>query len=530
MDERKKIAVSALWVSLGTLVTRIFGLLREVAMAALFGTGVAADAFSVAFRFPNLLRNLVGEGALSAAFLPKFSEVESREGPEAAFRMASAVFTALFAALIVICSLGILFAPQLISIIVIGWRDDPARKLLAIKLVRILFTYAGFMGLAAYCHAILNAHRRFFVSSVAPAFMNIAWLLGTGVAGLFLSSETGRIETVAVFVVAGSALQFLWQFIWMKRTGWNFSWSLKSRWHDLIEVGTLLLPSLLALASFQLNYFADVLLASLLPGGSVSSLTYANRLLYLPLGLLGYAIATATLPSLSVSAALEERGDLAKLLSYTVRSIFTLLLPIALVTITLRTEIVSLLFERGSFDAARSTPMVSWALMFYMIGLPFLGLARGLTQGFYALKNTLTPVLITVTGVVVNIELSIIFMYYLDHGGLALGTSLTAIFTVTLLMYHLKLLLPEFNLRPVLSNIARVTGAGAVSALGAWLFARYISREMITAVPFLTKLAHLALPTIVFFAIFLLFSKIFAIREVREVSSRAMKRLFARKS
>ncbi len=526
MDERRKIAVSAIMVGLGTLVSRVFGLLREVAMAAVFGTGVAADAFSVAFRFPNLLHNLVGEGSLSAAFLPKFTEVEQREGPEAAYQMASAVFSALFVALILICAAGIVFAPTLINLMVIGWQDDLPRRLLAVKLVRILFGFAGFMGLSAYCQAILNARRRFFVSSVAPAFMNLFWLVGAVVAGYFVSTETSRIETVAVFVVLGSSFQFLWQFIWIRRLGWRFSWSVRSRLRELVEVGLLLLPGLLALASHQINYFADVLLASLLPGGSVSSLTYANRLLFLPLGLVGYAIATATLPSLSMSAALQERDKLARLLSYTARSIFTLLLPIAFAAVTLRTEIVSLLFERGSFDAARSTPMVASALMCYMIGLPFFGLTRGLTQGFYALKNTLLPVLITAFGVVINIELSMIFMFYFDHAGLALGTSLTGIFTTVMLLFNIKKLLPEMRIRPIVSNLLRVTVAGGLSALTAWLFVIDFSGEIQTNIPLLTKSLKLALPCALYFAIFLLFSKILNIVEVGEVSSRVLKRLF----
>ena len=498
-------------------------------MAAVFGTGVAADAFSVAFRFPNLLRNLVGEGALSAAFLPKLTEVEQKEGPEVAYKLASAVLSTLIACLIIICSLGIIFAPQLISIIVVGWQDDPQRRFLAVKLVRILFGYAGFMGLAAYCQAILNARRRFFISSVAPAFMNLLWLIGVVIAGYVFSPESARIQVVAVFVVLGSFFQFLWQFIWINKLGWKFSWSIKSQMRDLIEVGVLLLPSLLALASYQINYFADVFLASLLPGGSVSSLTYANRLLFLPLGLIGYAIATATLPSLSVSAALKERDELARLLSYTVRTIFALLVPIALAAITLRTEVVSLLFERGSFDAARSTPMVSLALACYMVGLPFFGLTRGLTQGFYALKNTLIPVLITATGVIVNIELSMIFMYYFDHGGLALGTSITGIFNTFLFLYYLKKQLPEFKVRPILSNMIRVLIAGILSALTAWLFIVDFSSQINTAIPILTKLLRLVIPSAVYFTVFLLFSKILSISEVSEIWTRLVERVLSRK-
>ncbi len=520
MDERRKIAISAFWVSLGTLITRIFGLFREVAMAAVFGTGVAADAFAVAFRFPNLLRYLVGEGALSAALLPKYTEVEHREGPEAAFRMASAVFSVLLSGLIIICALGIIFAPQVIGLIVIGWGEGSARRILATKLVRILFGFAGFIGLASYCQAILNAHRRFFVSSVAPAFMNIFWLIGAGIAGFLVPTDGPRIEIVAAFLVIGSMFQFLWQFYWIKKIGWTFSWSIKSRLRDLIEVGMLLLPSLLALASHQINYFFDVLLASLLPGGSVSSLTYANRLLFLPLGLIGYAIATATLPSLSESAAREKRTELARLLSYTARSIFTLLLPIGLVAITLRYEIVSLLFERGNFDAARSTPMVATALMYYMIGLPFFGLTRGFTQGFYALKNTITPVAITAFGVIINIELSMIFMFYLDHGGLALGSSITGFFNMVFLIYYLKKNLPELSIRPILENMFKVGVAGGLSALITWQFASRVSSGIVFGPTIVTKLIQLCIPSAIYFGLFLLFSKIIEIREVVEVSKR----------
>jgi len=515
LNEQKKILASAFWVGLGTLITRIFGLLREIGMAALFGTGVAADAFVVALRFPALLRLLVGEGAFSAAFLPKFAEVTHKEGKEAGFRMASAVLAALLFLLIFLCALGFVFAPQIIKGIVIGWHDDPVRQALAVKLVRILFGFVAFIGLASYCQAILNYYRKFFVSSVAPALMNLGWLIGVGVAAYAFSTEESRITTVAFFVVFGTFLQFAWQLPWLVKIGWRLKPTIRERTRDLAEIGILLLPSLLALATSELYYLSDVILASFLPGGSVSSLGYGMKLLLLPLGLIGYSIATASLPKLSDLAAQNRRDELAETLSYTARSIFTLLMPIGFAAITLRYEVVRLLFERGSFDAASSTPMVVTALQFYMVGLPFWGLQRAITQGYYAIKDTRTPVFLTAIGVIINIELNAILMADLAHGGIALGSSIGAFAITVMLFYSLKPKLPELRVSPIVVNMVKVIVASAFAAAGTWLINMQLGPVLDTGVRFLTRLLQLIVPSIVFFALFLVFSKLLKIREVK---------------
>ncbi|RKZ27920.1 murein biosynthesis integral membrane protein MurJ [bacterium] len=515
LNEQKKILASAFWVGLGTLITRIFGLLREIGMAALFGTGVAADAFVVALRFPALLRLLVGEGAFSAAFLPKFAEVTHKEGKEAGFRMASAVLAALLFLLIFLCALGFVFAPQIIKVIVIGWHDDPVRQALAVKLVRILFGFVAFIGLASYCQAILNYYRKFFVSSVAPALMNLGWLIGVGVAAYAFSTEESRITTVAFFVVFGTFLQFAWQLPWLVKIGWRLKPTIRERTRDLAEIGILLLPSLLALATSELYYLSDVILASFLPGGSVSSLGYGMKLLLLPLGLIGYSIATASLPKLSDLAAQNRRDELAETLSYTARSIFTLLMPIGFAAITLRYEVVRLLFERGSFDAASSTPMVVTALQFYMVGLPFWGLQRAITQGYYAIKDTRTPVFLTAIGVIINIELNAILMADLVHGGIALGSSIGAFAITVMLFYSLKPKLPELRVSPIVVNMVKVIVASAFAAAGTWLINMQLGPVLDTGVRFLTRLLQLIVPSIVFFALFLVFSKLLKIREVK---------------
>lgn len=528
LSERKSIFYSAFWVSLGTLITRVIGLAREIAMAAAFGTTVAADAFIVAWRFPNLFRYVFGENSFTAAFLPKFTEIKHKEGPEAAFAMASAILTALLSILVVVCVLGVAFAPHLIRVIVIGWHDDPQRLFLATKLVRILFLFIGFLGLGSYCQAILNTYRKFFVSSVAPAFTNLSWLIGVGLATFFFTAQTRQIQFVAASVVFGGFLFFLWQFIWVLKLGWRFKWAIKGHKREVIEVGLLLLPSLLSLATHEINYLADVMLASLLPGGSVSSLAYAMRLVYLPLALLGYAVATASLPNLSEAAARDDNESFNRTLSMTVRSIFTVLAPIALATIVLRFEVVSLIFERGSFAATSSTPMVAWALLFYVIGLPFHGITRTMQQAFYARKDTRTPVYITGLGVVFNIELSMIFMFSLDHGGLALGSSLTGLINSCLLIFYMGKRLDGFNIAPIIKTELQVLGAAAVAALATWLFKTWINPMLVLNIDFVTKLLQFFIPAGFFFGIFFAMSKVLGIQEVAYAWKRVFNRLKGR--
>jgi len=502
--------------------------MREIAMAAAFGTGIAADSFIVAWRFPNLFQFIFGENSFTAAFLPKFTEIRHNEGSESAFAMASAILTALFLILIAVCVLGIIYAPYIIEFIAIGWKDEPLRMQLSTKLVRVLFAFVGFLGLGSYCQAILNTYRRFFISSVAPAFTNFAWLAGIGLAILLFSDQAQQIKFVAGSIVVGSFLAFLWQFIWVLKIGWRFSWAIKGRIRDVFEVGLLLLPSLLALASHEINYLADIMLASLLPGGSVSSLAYGSRLLYLPLSLLGYSITTASLPTLSDAAACGADEDFAKTLSTTVRSVFTILAPIALVTIVLRYEIVSLLFERGRFGATTSTPMVMVALLFYIIGLPFHGVTRALQQAFYAKKDTRTPVYISGIGVILNIEISMILMFYLAHGGLALGSALTGLIVSTMLIFHMKKRVPLFSVKSLLVNELLVATAGGVSAVVTWLLKDWLNPQIALGAQFPTKLAQMLIPAAFFFAVFFAVSRVMGIRDVETAWRKAFAKLSAR--
>lgn len=515
-------------MSLGTLVTRIIGLAREIAMAAAFGTGFVADAFIVAWRFPNLFQFVFGENSFTAAFLPKFTEIKHKEGPDAAFAMASAILTALMLILILVCIVGVVFAPFIIKIIVIGWHNDPERLQLATKLVRILFFFIGFIGLGSYCQAILNTYRKFFVSSVAPAFTNFAWLAGIGLGSYFFTDATKQIQLVAASVVFGGFLFFLWQLIWVLKIGWRFSWAVKGRKRDIVEVALLLLPSLLSLASHEINYLADIMLASLLPGGSVSSLAYATRLIYLPLSLVGYAVATASLPTLADAAANNDDKSFSQTLSYTTRSIFTLLAPIALATVVLRNEVVSLIFERGSFAAETSTPMVAWALLFYVIGLPFHGITRTMQQAFYAKKDTRTPVYIIGVGVIFNILLSIIFMFYLDHGGLALGSSMTGLINSSLLTIYIAKKIDGFSAWRIIKTELLVVFAGGISAIATWLFKDWFNPMVALELDLIEKLVQFVVPSIFYFGVFFVIAKLLRIHEVEYAWKRVLGKFIPR--
>ena len=525
MEERRKIFVGAFWVGFGTFFSRVFGLVREIGMAALFGTGVAADAFAVALRFPNLLRTIVGEGAFSAAFLPKFTEVMHRRGEKEGYSVASAVFTVVLFGVAVLCLLGIIFAPQVIDFIVIGWENDVARKELAVKLVRILFLMVGFIGLASFAQAMLNFRRRFFVSSLAPAVWNLTWAIGIFVAAGLFTVQSTQAKVVAAFVVLGAFFQFLWQLPWVRKGGWRYSFSIREHKRELLEMGKLLLPSLLALAASEFYYLADVILASYLPGGSVSSIYYARRIIYLPLGLIGFSIATASLPRLSETAAREDYRELGETLSTAVRTSYSLLLPITVMTIFLRTEIISLLFERGSFTAAESTPMVAWALLFYMGGMPFMALQKTLTQGFYALKDTLTPVLIVAVGIVINIELSAIFMLNLAQGGLALGSALASFLNAAILFYYLSKKLPEFGPGAIWLNFLKITTAGLLAGFVTGEFNGLVGPHLDVGVTFLTKLVRFAVPAVFYAGIFALLAELLRIREVKYAWSQLFRRL-----
>ncbi|MBN1504811.1 MAG: murein biosynthesis integral membrane protein MurJ [Candidatus Eisenbacteria bacterium] len=472
------VAVSAGKIGLGTLASRVLGLVRDMTKAYFFGTGMAADAFTVAFRIPNLLRALLGEGTLSAAFVPVFGEYLATKDRREAWALAGVVWSLLAVVLVAVCLAGVLITPLLVKVMVYGYRGVPGKLDLTISLTRMMFPYIVFVGLAALAMGMLNSLRHFFAPAFSPVLLNVGMIA----AMVILCPRMGdvpeeQVYGLAVGVLAGGAAQLAIQIPFLKKKGMSFRF--RPDWHHpgVRRILGLMLPGLVGLGVLEINTFVDTFLGALLAPGSVAALEYGNRLMQLPLGIFGVALGTAILPTMAIQAAREDYGQLRDTFAFAVRFVCFIMIPAALALVVLRYPIVRLLFERGEFRHGQSVSMTTWALMFYASGLAFYGSVKCVAPVFYSLKDTRTPVKTAVTAMLANIVLNVILMQFLGLGGLALATALSSLLNLTLLLRHLRRRLGYVKGREILSSIARMGVAGGAMAAVCWVSMVLVERS-----------------------------------------------------
>jgi putative peptidoglycan lipid II flippase len=457
-SEKGSLSRAAGVVGFYTLLSRILGLVRDMVVARYFGAGLAADAFFVAFRIPNLLRRLFAEGSLTIAFIPVFSEYLTRQSREDALRVARAVLTLLSLILVTVTVLGILFSPWIVRIQAFGFGGSGLKYDLTVLLTRITFPYILLVSLVAFLSGILNSLRHFAAPAAAPIFLNVGIIGAT----LLISPHCAQpIVGVAVGVLLGGVMQLLLQLPWVFRQGI----SLLPMWmpgHPAVRrIGMLMLPAVFGSAIYQLNQFVGTLLASFLPDGSVSWLYYADRLVEFPLGVFAIAISTAALPSLSRQAAGRDMADFKETLSHALRLTFFITIPSMAGLLILGKPIIQIFFQRGAFDAY-STIMTDRALFFYSVGLWAFSGVRVLVSAFYALQDTRTPVLMAGCAMVANLGFSLLLMGPLLHGGLALSLSLSSSLHFLLLFFILTRRVGVLHTRAILMSLGKSGLAAAV--------------------------------------------------------------------
>ncbi len=448
-------------VSGATLLSRIFGLLRDMVIAGYFGAGMASDAFFVAFRIPNLLRRLFAEGSLTIAFVPLFTEYLAKDGETAAFLFARSAMRFISILLAAAAVLGILLTPLIVRIMAPGFMASPEKLALTITLTRFMFPYIFFIGLVALCMGILNALGHFAAPALAPVFLNLAMI----VAVLFLSPHLQHpVYGLAWGVLLGGLLQLVLQIPFLLREGVVF-WEAASLFHPgLKRIGHLMLPAVFGAAVYQINILVGTLLASLLPDGSVSYLYYADRLVQFPLGIFAIAAATAVLPSFSAYAAVQDNKALSETFGYAMRLVFFITIPSMVGLILLREPIVGLLFKRGAFDA-QTTALTASALLYYGIGLWAFSAVRIVVMLFYALQDTRTPVKMATISIFVNMILGVVLMWPLRHGGLALATSLASMVNFCLLVMALRKKVGLIDWRELLMSVRKTLFCSGVMGL-----------------------------------------------------------------
>ena len=465
MSETHRITKAATTIGMGTFLSRILGFLRDMVIAHFFGAGMAADAFFVAFRIPNLWRRLVGEGSLTISFIPIYTEYLTQKSEEESREVTHIAFTIAGIVLLVLTVLGILFSAILIQIIAPGFTRVPEKFQLTVTLNQIIFPYLFFMGLFALCMGILNSLRHFFAPAIAPIFLNISIIASVF---LFYHVFQRPVMALAVGVLAGGVIQFLFQipFLLKKRISFRFNFNFR---HPAIKrIGYLIVPGLIGSAVYQLNVFIDTIFASFLPGGSVSYLYFADRLMEFPLGIFAFAIGMASLPSLSGLATKGKMEELKETLSFTFRLVSFISIPAMVGLIVLKTPIINLLFQRGLFDYS-ATVMTAKALLFYSVGLWAIAGSRIIVPAFYSLQDTWTPLKIALICLGANVIFNSILIYPMKHAGLALATSLSSTLNLILLFRKLIPKLGSMNIKENIRSLLRIFFCSLPMGLVAYL-------------------------------------------------------------
>lgn len=405
-----------------TMLSRVAGLVRDILTAAFLGAGVVADAFFVALKLPNFFRRITAEGAFSVSFVPLYSEVVEKEGREAASLFAGRALSIMFVILSLFVFAMIAGMPWVVSAIAAGFETGGERYELAVELSRITFPYLLFMSMTALLGGVMNAHSRFAPFAFAPVLFNVC-LIGALLGITPLVDNAGW--AMAFGVLGAGIVQLVWLVVCVKRSGIKVPIVKPQLTPKVKKVFALMGPGVIGAGVMHINLFADVIIASFLPEGSISYLYYADRLYQLPLGVIGIAVGTALLPMLSRAIAAEKMEEANGLYNRALEYSLILGMPAAVALATIPLPIISVLFERGEFSAEDSLS-TSLVLMGYALGLPaYMGI-KVFSTAFWARQDTKTPVKISVFVTVLNIALSLMLIQPLGVAGIALSTGLVA--------------------------------------------------------------------------------------------------------
>ena len=419
-----------------TFVSRILGFVRDTLIARVFGAGMLSDAFIVAFKIPNLLRRVSAEGAFSQAFVPILAEYKSQRSFDETHGLVNRVATWLGIILVVVTLLGMLAAPWIVSLIAPGFRADAAKMQLTVELLRITFPYIFFISLVSMAGGVLNTYNRFGIPAFTPVWLNVSMIAAV----LFFADYFDEpIKVLAWAVFIGGFLQLVFQIPFLKQIGLLPQLDFKRDDEGVWRILKLMGPAVLGVSVAQISLILNTIFASFLVTGSVSWLYYADRLMEFPTGVLGVALGTILLPSLSKAFAGKDDVEYSQLLDWGLRLTCILAAPAAVALAVLAAPLVTALFYYGKFTVV-DVAMTQQALVAYSIGLLGLILVKILAPGFYARQNIKTPVKIGVFTLAITQVMNVLFVFVLNfqHAGLALAIGLGACVNASLLYHHLR--------------------------------------------------------------------------------------------
>lgn len=452
MKEKGEITRATGVMGMATALSRVFGLVRDVVVARLFGAGFGADAFFMAFTIPNLLRRFFAEGSLTAAFVPTFSRVHHAEGEVEARRVANICWTLLLVVMAAVTVCGILASPWIVRVIGYGFGSVPGKLDLTNSLNQLMFPYIFFVSLLALSTGILNVLGHYFWPSVSPVLLNLAMI----VSAYFLADYfDAPVTALAIGVLIGGFLQLVVQFPVLKRHGICFKLDFNFRHPAVLRVVRLMLPGLVGVAIYQINIVVTRLLASFLPEGSVSYLYFGQRLFEFPQGIFVVSLAQAVLPAMSRQVAAGDETGFKDSLRYALVLIGLFTLPATVGLVLCSVPVYSLFFMHGAFgyeDVWQS----SVVLAAYAPGLLFVGVSRVVVPSFYAMNDTRTPVWVSFWTLLVNIGLGLLLMGPFRHVGLALALTLSSVFNCVVLLFMLRKKLGPLGLKSVAISMLKV--------------------------------------------------------------------------
>ena len=488
-----QVARSAGIVSLAVMASRVLGLAREMVFAYFFGASksFATDAFVMAFRIPNLLRDLFAEGALSSAFVPVFSDYLVRKDEKQAFRLSNLVTNTLILILGTLVVLGIIFAPQLVSVFASGYKDTPGKYELTVYLTRIMMPFILLVALAAQSMGILNARGRFGIPALSSSFFNVGSIVGGIIFAALLTDPTFShpltaikenpregIIGMAYGVLIGGFLQYSVQWPSLRRAGFRYRPSLSLSDPGVRRIFKLMGPAVIGTAAVQVNILINSNFASSIEGnGPVAWLQYAFRFMQFPIGVFGVAIATATLPAISKSAALKQMSEYKETLASSIRLAFLLTIPSAVGLIVLGRPIIALIYQRGDFTAF-DTDHTAGALAFYALGLAGYSAIKILAPAFYALDDARTPMTISLLMIAINFFMNWALVGVLEERGLALSTSTVALLNSALLYFIMSRRVGGIEDRQTAVAVGKIVAASVVMGAACWAVSHFLGRAL----------------------------------------------------
>ncbi len=424
--------------SIGTLVSRILGVARESVFAYLFGAGFATDAFNVAFRIPNVLRDLFAESALSAAFVPAFVRSLHEDDRRRTWAFASNMLNTIVLVTGTISVLGIIFAPSIVKVIALGFADQPAKLQLTLTLTRIMFPFLLFVAVAAWAMGILNAGGAFFVPAVAPAAFNVfSALVPLAAYGFLKTRGIDPILGMAWGVTIGAVAQYLVQVPSLRRHGFRWTPVIDTRSPELRQVFRRWLPMILGFATWQVNFLVNTFLLTFLPQGSVTWVNYAYRIQHLPAGLFGAAIGSVAIAEFSHQLADTDVSQLKGRFRHSMALVSVLTLPAALLLMALAVPVTRLIYQHGRFTP-NDTLLTAQALALYCTGIWAAAATRNTAAGFYSSGDTRTPAFVAIGVVAGNVVINLILMRVIGFRSFPLAASFTQLINFAVLFAILR--------------------------------------------------------------------------------------------